>query len=197
MITDTSELTIPREILEIEGFMSPEELECLAYIASNTSKARCVLEIGTFRGRSTLALAYGALAGHSNAVYTIDPHEEFTGPLGAKYGPLDRVAFFENLAKFPGLAQVVRPICLTSDEAAAAWEIHGRGIDLLLIDGNHDDAGVDLAMWERFLVPGAAVIFDDREYPPVADAICKAAYLDGYQDKGAVGKLHVFKFGTT
>ena len=193
--TTTTPILVP-EILEVEGFMSPEELECLAYIASKVTVGRCVLEIGTFRGLSTLAMACGSCAGSSVPIYTVDPHGGFTGPLGAQYGPMDRVKFFENMAKFPGFAQLVRPICLTSEEAHLSWLDSKREIDLLLIDGNHNEAGKDRILWEEYLSPGAAVIFDDCEYPAVDKAIgkCLESRFPMYIDKGVVGKLQILEF---
>src|SRR5829696_8260666 len=84
-----------------------------------------IVEIGSWKGRSTIWLASGArLAGLR--VHAIDPHRGSREDPGA-----DTLAEFHgNLAR-NGLTEVVEPLVMTSEEAAA--RIAGP-IELLFID---------------------------------------------------------------
>jgi len=52
-----------------------------------------IVEIGSFRGKSAVALATGATESGVR-VFCIEPHAEFTGVYGGKFGPQDRGAFW-------------------------------------------------------------------------------------------------------
>jgi predicted O-methyltransferase YrrM len=70
-----------------KGMVSVEE-----GLALNRYAAGCaggdIVEIGSFRGKSSVALAEGALRS-TVRVFCIDPHTEFTGVYGGKFGPKD------------------------------------------------------------------------------------------------------------
>ena len=55
-----------------EGFLSPNEQVTLFSKALNVKGA--IVEIGSWKGKSTIMLAYGSIAGNGNKVYAIDPH---------------------------------------------------------------------------------------------------------------------------
>ncbi len=124
-----------------------------------------VVEIGSYRGRSTIALAHGlALAGVEGAqVYAIDPHAPAQGVHGGAFGPRDRKAFFRNLLA-ADLVERVALINLPSQAAVRAWD---REIALLFIDGDHryEQVRHDAFAWTPFLRDGGLAIFDDADDP--------------------------------
>ena len=151
-----------KTVFGIEGQISKQECELLFELASQVTSG-CIVEIGSFRGRSTVALGLGSLSKGGVPVYAIDPHESFTGVLGHRFGPQDRTAFFQNILR-AGVSEVVRLVNLPSAAAARTWD---QPISLLWIDGDHRYEAVrqDVHGWEPFLVIGGMVAFDDSIKP--------------------------------
>src|SRR5262245_66314154 len=90
-------------LLQIRGGTSLIELMHLYGLARRV-RSGCIVEIGGYQGRSTAALALGSRQGLNVPVYCIEPHETFTGVLGAEFGPHDRTGFFWNMVT-QGLAE--------------------------------------------------------------------------------------------
>ncbi len=147
----------------IDGLISLDEAQALRRYARATTAA--IVEIGAYRGRSSVALAYG-VAEHTPAqprVWSIDPHADFTGFYGGQFGGADRVAYYQNLLD-SGFADRVALINLPGAAVAQIWS---RPVDLLFIDGDHSLQGVtaDYTAWKRHLSPQAHIIFDDALDP--------------------------------
>ena len=68
--------------MSIEGQMSVNEIRVLIELAKTLSANETIVEIGTYRGRSAIALALGAKLGNRNTVYAVDPHVAFRGVRG-------------------------------------------------------------------------------------------------------------------
>lgn len=138
---------------QIPGWLTPREADHLATLAARGGLA---VEIGSYRGRSTVALGLGCLAGGGRLV-AID---HYSGdPAVAGSGPDDEQATRAAVEAHGVPATVWRA---HSTAAAAQW---AEGpIDLLFIDGGHDRASVaaDIAAWWPHLRAGAAVCFHDH-----------------------------------
>ena len=145
-----------RAVDRAEGMISLDEADLLFRLAAQADGTGCVVEVGSFRGRSTVALARGA---SSSPVFAIDPHEPFTGVLGGKFGPEDRAAFFKTMLRSRGCERV-RLVNLSSEIVTPGWR---EPVRLLWIDGDHSYEGVcrDWEAWKPHLVPNAVVAFDD------------------------------------
>jgi hypothetical protein len=178
--------------LDVEGFLTEEECVLLFHLARAVPRG-CVVEIGSYRGRSTVALALGARAGAGAPVYAIEPHEHFEGPLGGTFGPADRRAFFENVLR-TGVAEDVRLVNLPSETAAAGWT---NEIGLLWIDGDHDVQAVrrDLASWQPHLAPTALVAFHDSTRPGDGPTVVveEALAAGGFRPLGCCGRTTVLE----
>jgi predicted O-methyltransferase YrrM len=138
----------------VEGWLSDAQGRALFDAAATATGAGVIVEIGSWKGRSTTWLASGArLAGQR--VYAIDPHR------GSREDPaVDTLEeFLGNLAR-NGLADVVEPMIMTSEEAAA--RIAGP-IELLFIDGDHSYEAVrrDAELWLPRMMDGGTVMFHD------------------------------------
>ena len=148
-------------IKEIEGMISLEEAQFLYDLAKNTKVdgENSIVEIGSYRGRSTVALARGSNDGNKIPVFAIDPHEEFVGVLGGHFGGQDRGAFYQNMLK-TSCFEIVRLINLSSEVVTPGWK---RRVNLLWIDGDHTYNGVkrDFNCWKPFLSQDAVIAFDD------------------------------------
>lgn len=147
-------------IASIQGPVSLREADLLRDLAARVKRG-VIVEIGAFRGRSTVALSYGARQGNGVPVFAIDPHEPFEGPFGGRFGPADRRAFYENMLA-TGAWENVRLINLPSVVAAAGWQ---HRVGLLWIDGDHayESVRADFEAWRPHLIGGARVAVDDTD----------------------------------
>lgn len=152
------------KILSVEGQTSRHEAKHLFAMAKQAGGG-CIVEVGSYRGRSTSALALGAKAGNKLPLYAIEPHENFEGVYGGQFGHKDRAAFFRNMLKL-NLTDTVRLVNLSSETVTRDWN---KPVALLWIDGDHSYEGVkrDVAAWFPHLAPHAPVIFDDATDPAI------------------------------
>lgn len=165
-------------------------------LALNRYAADCaggvIVEIGSFRGKSAVALATGAgISGEQ--VYCVDPHQEFTGVYGGKFGPQDRGAFYQVMLQ-TSLFDRVALVNLASKEAARGWH---RPIGLLFIDGDHTYRGVsnDFKAWDPHVSMGGVVAFDDAIDPAIGPARLIEEILGSrrYMSLEVVGKIHFLR----
>ena len=146
----------------VEGWLSEGQARLLHDRAAGLGPDAVVVEIGSFRGRSTIVLALAASAGAE--VVAIDPHAggdrgpREIAPEAAR-GQADLAAFEANLAA-AGVADRVRHVRLPS---SAADEAVDDGIDLLYVDGAHrfGPARSDLTGWGGRVRPGGTMLVHD------------------------------------
>lgn len=148
--------------LETEGATSPEELFHLFELAQSVRDG-CIVEIGSWRGRSAVALALGSKCAYRVPVYCIEPHESFHDICGGNYGAIDRNAFFQNMLR-ANVLDIVRLVNLSSEYVTREWP---TAVGLLWVDGDHSYKGVkrDMACWLPHLRPDATVAFHDSLEP--------------------------------
>jgi predicted O-methyltransferase YrrM len=146
----------------VEGWMSPDQARRLYDAAVRTSAGQRIVEIGSFRGRSTIVLASAAPAGVS--VVAIDPHagndrgpQEIEGFADEAAG--DHEVFNTNLAA-AGVAERVLHLRMFSD--AAHGEVTGS-IEVLYIDGAHRyaPARTDISDWGARVSDGGTMLIHD------------------------------------
>jgi hypothetical protein len=143
----------------IEGWLTDGQAARLAAAAARPRPAGAVVEIGSFRGKSTVVLARAA-----GSVVAIDPHAgSDRGPqeiaADASRGDADFDAFHANL-QAAGLAERVRHVRAFSADAHAA--VSGP-LGLLYVDGAHrfGPARADLRDWGVRVAPGGAMLVHD------------------------------------
>jgi predicted O-methyltransferase YrrM len=152
------------KIMSVEGGITAQEAQLL-YTAAQTVKDGCIVEVGSYLGRSTAALALGTCAGFNVPVYAVDPHESYRGILGGNFGPADRTVFMQNMLRLE-ITDVVRMVNLSSEYITGSWP---DVVGLLWIDGDHRYKAVkrDLACWMPHLRPNATVVFHDATDPRI------------------------------
>jgi hypothetical protein len=145
--------------VSIEGWLTGAQAARLSARASGLRVAGAVVEIGSFRGRSTVVLARAA-----GSVVAIDPHGGGDrGPQeiapDAAVGDADFAAFHANLAA-AGVADRVEHVRRAS--GAAHGSVSGP-IALLYVDGAHrfGPALADLRGWGGRVAPGGVMLVHD------------------------------------
>jgi predicted O-methyltransferase YrrM len=153
------------EIEQIEGWFSLEEGRRLAYLASTVPPHLAIVELGSWKGRSTAFLGLGSKAGRMAHVYAVDhwkgspEHRDlFRDPQASTFPE------FKANMKWLGLDDIVTPITGKTSEVASTWD---KDIGLLFIDADHAYEAVraDFLGWSPFVVPGGWVAFHDAGAP--------------------------------
>ena len=137
-----------RQVLRTPGMISLSEAQTLYDLARRVDDG-CIVEVGSYRGRSTSALAYGSQHGSSAPIYAVEPHEPFDGVLGATFGPEDRRGFFCTMLRTSAY-RLVRLLNAGSEVVTPGWQ---QPVALLWLDGDHTYEGVkrDLDCWRPHL----------------------------------------------
>lgn len=161
------------------GMTSSPERELLARYAAAVTDG-CIVEIGCYRGASSVALGRAARV----PVYSVDPQEEFVGVNGGQFGPEDRGAYYQAMLR-TGCYRNVRLVNLPSTEAAQGWS---RPVGMLWIDGDHAYQAVkaDVEAWLPHLLSDATLLFDDMQCDGPARVVGE---LDGWEITEQVGKI--------
>jgi len=152
---------------EVEGYLLDIQAYALMALANEGPGCGAIVEIGSFKGRSTCCLALGAMSACREKVYAVD---HFQGSPEHQKGETCETrelvetgttypAFLENIRKV-GVASQVEAIRAPSAEAARQWS---GPIRLLFIDGDHsyEASKLDFESWAPFVVPGGIVVFHD------------------------------------
>jgi len=149
-------------VSDVEGWMTRAQGEALYDAARQTPTRGRIVEIGSFRGRSTIVLA--SAAPEATEVLAIDPHagndrgpEEISGFEDA--ADADHDAFAANLAA-AGVADRVIHLRMFSDAALGAVD---GAVDVLYIDGAHRyaPARADIRDWGRRVADGGTLLIHD------------------------------------
>ncbi len=138
----------------VDGWLDLEEAWALheaARAACSRSRAPIVAEIGSYHGRSTIALALGLRAGGGGRVFAIDPQAN---------EPDQNDRFLANIAR-TGVADLVEPIRAFSHEARDRFR--DGSVDVLFVDGPHKYGSVvqDISEWTSALKEGSTIAFND------------------------------------
>lgn len=148
---------------EDEGYRE-DYLICLYQHAIKLPPYSILVEIGCYRGLSTLMLA-AAVKDKNSLICTIDPifrTGELTYPNIEDNQSMTLQSSLEEVKKWWKSALGEPPIIIMADYS---WDVLRRWmipIDFLLIDGEHTKSAVmrDMA-WSKFIKPGCDILLDD------------------------------------
>lgn len=150
-----------------------------------------ILEIGSFKGKSTIILAKAAAAAGSNKIFACDPLSLScsTDPKDATKDELPQI-FYNNLKQYD-VEQNVEFHQMKSNVLSESWD---KPLKVLWIDGDHTYPGVlsDLMLFQDYLSPGAIVCFHDVLHGfegPIRAFIEKVLLSDCYGDCGLCGSI--------
>jgi predicted O-methyltransferase YrrM len=146
----------------LPGFLTEAEARFLGLAAACTPAAGAIVEIGSFKGKSTVVLATIARHYGLGPVVAIDPHT-FANPELAAHRATHGASSFEDFLSnlnSAGVADTVEIHRAHSTDIAPAF---ARPIRFLWIDGNHTWAGAkaDFDGFLPHLAPGGVVAFHD------------------------------------
>jgi len=152
------------KIDQVEGWLTTAQAVDLWNAAKETQTVPGeIVEIGSYRGRSTIVLA--SAANLDKRVTAIDPHAgSDRGPqeilANHSKGSKDFEAFHNNL-KTAGVDGKVTHLRATSDDALAQAP---EKISLLYIDGAHryKPAKSDITQWSALVSPGGLTLIHDE-----------------------------------
>jgi predicted O-methyltransferase YrrM len=149
------------DVYNLPGMLTPAEVDCLYSLGQFNQCAGVIVEIGSWKGKSTVALARGAAKVHAEKIHVIDPHKILPEE---KYFEDTEAEFLANI-KQAGVDSQIVPLIMTSAEAARGWH---KPIRLLWIDGDHryESTKLDFTLWEPFLVEGGILAMHDTIRKP-------------------------------
>ncbi len=181
---------------EIQGWMSPPEL---AWLAEQAAKCHTVIELGCWKGRSTLAIAQAV----QGKLYCVD---HFGGSKGEHGFSGDQWSAHAEAATAAGSASVRMQFLRNMEEVADKYvliemttanaalklqELLPDGADMVFIDAGHFQPEVeeDIRNYLPLVKPGGLLSGHDIDYPGVRSAVVKL--LDG--SKCAVGTIWAYR----
>jgi MMP 1-O-methyltransferase len=157
-LLSTGDITSDR-LAALDGLVSSDVGERLYELAAGVAEEFAIVEIGSFRGKSTCYLAAGAREGNGAHVWAIDAWD-LPGNQPGRHRYDTAHAEFDRQVRAMDLGEHITPIQGFSSDVAKAWK---GDIGLLFIDGSHEypDVRADWIAWSRYLATGALVVFDD------------------------------------
>lgn len=145
---------------QLEGHLTPREARFLSLLGSVPTAAGDILEIGSFKGKSTILLAKSVAFCGAGRVFAVDPltMPSLTDPRDGDRATLPRI-FQDNLSRH-GVSNFVDFNQMTSGALAPSWK---RPLRLLWIDGDHtrEGAAADFDAFASFVQPGGVVALHD------------------------------------
>jgi len=151
-----------RLVSSTTGYLSEREARFLMAAAALAPAEGKNLEIGSFKGRSTVGIAYVTRELGLGKVVAVDPHTSpaSTDPDLKRAGQTTSYDDFVTNLRTAGVFERVEIKRAYSHDLAREWKDPLR---LLWIDGDHtyEGAKADLDMFKPFLQPGAIVAMHD------------------------------------
>lgn len=158
--------TIEDVLTSVDGWLNPTEARLLYRLASECRGRGAIVEIGSWKGKSTICLARGSLTGAKTKVHAVDPH---TGsPEHSKeFGVVWTFDEFRRNIENAGMTEMVVPHVDFSDSAARKFD---EPVEFIFIDGLHEYEGVKLdfdSWFPKVIEHGTMAFHDTTGWPGV------------------------------
>lgn len=164
-----------KDSLNIDGWMSEKELE---WLAETASKCKLMLEIGSWRGRSTLAIAQHLQ--DDAKLWCVDAWigmlsvESGADPMTRGYAEQALVEFKKNLEPYLLKLQVniLQMESIAASETLLSWGV-AKKFDWIFIDGDHsyETVSKEIAAFKPLVKPGGMLSGHDYYFPSVSKAV--------------------------
>ncbi len=127
--------------------------------ARKLSRRGIVIEIGSWKGRSTICFGSGSKDGQGATTYSIDPHTGSSEHI-RQFGKVDTYDEFLKNIKVTEVHKYIVPVRKTSEEASKNFD---KKVDFILVDGAHEYVYVnkDYKLWFPKLKNGGIIAFHD------------------------------------
>lgn len=165
-------LDFNKQIKNIAGWLTEAEGLFLYNTAKKVKAPNVIVEIGSWKGKSTVCLGSGSRDGHKVKIYAVDPH------IGSSehqkmFGKVDTFEEFKQNLHNAGITEYVEPIRDTSESSAGSFI---KPIGFIFIDGAHEYKFVrlDFKLWFPKVIIGGILAFHDSWHfmgPSLATAI--------------------------
>jgi glycosyltransferase involved in cell wall biosynthesis/predicted O-methyltransferase YrrM len=152
----------------IEGWLTDDEGKFLYCAARNCTGKGVIVEIGSWKGKSTFFIGKGSEGAGKIKIYAIDPHLE---------GSYEE---FKRNIKNAELNDIVIPVVKTSEEAAKDFT---EPVEFIFIDGDHEYESVkkDFELWFPKLINKGIIAFHDTvAWPGPRKVVKKHIYTSRY-----------------
>jgi predicted O-methyltransferase YrrM len=153
--------TIESQVNAVEGWLNPSEAKLLFKRANECAGKGVIVEIGSWKGKSTICLARGSIEGGRVKVHAIDPHTGSTEHHEAfgKGNVWTFDEFQQNIQK-AGVDHMITPHVDFSENVAKKFD---QPVEFIFIDGLHEYEGVkvDFDSWFSKVVDGGYIAFHD------------------------------------
>jgi len=167
--------TIEDILTSVDGWLHPKEARLLYRLASECRGRGAIVEIGSWKGKSTICLARGSLAGGKASIHAIDPH---TGsPEHARaIGVVWTFDEFRRNIENAGMNEMVTPHV---DFSSAVAKTFDEPVELIFVDGLHEYEGVkiDFDDWfPKVIEHGHMAFHDSTCWPGVLKCVSEDVF---------------------
>ncbi len=182
--------SLPLLFAQTEGHISEKEARFLTLLPFLEFPGE-ILEIGSYKGKSTIILAKAAQIAGMKKIYACDPLFQSSATDPEDYPENQLPEIFQNNLKKSGVKDLIHFHKVKSKELSRTWE---QPIKVLWIDGDHtlEGANLDFHLFKKHLVPGAIVAYHDVLHPfdgPIDIFIKEMLQSDDFGDCGLWGSI--------
>ncbi len=143
----------------VGGWLTEVEGLSLYNAAKKIKTGNVIVEVGSWKGKSTICLGNGSKDGNKVKIFAIDPH------IGSSehqkmFGEVDTFEEFKQNINKAGVAEFIEPIRDTSESAANNFN---QQIEFAFIDGAHEYSFVklDFNLWFPKVMNGGILALHD------------------------------------
>ncbi len=149
----------------LDGWLTPLEGRVLAVLAENVEYNSVIVEIGSWKGKSSCFLGTGSSIGKKPLVFCIDPHN-WTDNVEVA----NTFSSWTSTIEYLSLENLVINIRKESEHVARDFS---ENVGLLFVDGDHSRESliIDIENWLPKLEKGAYIAFHDAYFPDVFEVL--------------------------
>ena len=161
-----------KEVDHIGGWLTEDEGLFLHETAKRVNQENAIVEIGSWKGRSTVCLGRGSQDGSHASVYAID-HHRGSSKHQKMFRSIDTFDEFKSNIRNAMIDDYIVAVRETSEHAARTFD---KPVQFLFVDGEHEFKSVnaDITSWLSKVIAGGVIAFHDSWHfvgPNIATAL--------------------------